>query len=490
MLIPIKTIFKMKTHIKVVFSVLVIIFVFESCVVNPVTGKKDLMLLSEDQEMAMGASSDPEIVNFYGMYQDENLQNFIDVKGAEMAAISHRPQLDYDFKILDSPVVNAFAVPGGYVYFTRGIMAHFNNEAEFAGVLGHEIGHITARHSARQYSSQMVAQLGMAVGMAASPQFRQYGDIAMQSLGLLFLKFSRDHETESDVLGVEYSSKIGYDAREMADFFETLHRLSAGSEAANLPDFMSTHPNPIDRNRNVKALATQWQQAENLTNPEVNRNGYLRMIDGLVYGDDPQQGYVENSVFYHPVLKFRYPIPQGWDHSNTSTQVQMAPQGGKALMILRLAEGTSLEEAAKKFVEQNQIQVIDSGKGEINNFPIVEVYGDQTQEENVVRLGSWFILYNDLIYQFIGMSLQADFNGFNTTFHHSVTNFDALRDPAKINVKADRIRIKTVQKTISLASVLQSYGVKQDMMERTAILNSMQLNDVLEKGTLIKVVSK
>ena len=448
------------------------------------------MLLSEDQELAMGASSDPEIVKFYGMYQDQALQDFIDKKGAEMAAISHRPELDYDFKILDSPVVNAFAVPGGYVYFTRGIMAHFNNEAEFAGVLGHEIGHITARHSARQYSSQMVAQLGMAVGMAASEQFRQFGDVAMQSLSLLFLKFSRDHETESDVLGVEYSSKIGYDAREMADFFETLHRLSAGSQAANLPDFMSTHPDPMDRNQNVKTLATQWQQNQNLTNPAVNRDSYLKMIDGLVYGHDPKQGYVDNGVFYHPVLLFKYPIPSGWDYSNTSTQVQMAPEGGKALLILRLAEGSSPEEAARKFVEQNQIKLIDSGSGKLKDFPIVEIYGDQTQEQNVIRLGSWFIKYNDLIYQFIGLSLQADFNTYNSTFHNSVTNFDVLRDQSKINVKPERIRIKTVQKTGSLASALQSYGVKQDMMERTAILNSMQLNDVLEKGTLVKIVAK
>ena len=119
-----------------------------SCATNPVTGKSQLMLLSKDQEIALGQQSDPEIVAAFGRYDNEAIQQFINEKGQSMARVSHRPELKYEFKVLDSPVVNAFALPGGFVYFTRGILAHFNNEAEFAGVLGHEIGHITARHSA------------------------------------------------------------------------------------------------------------------------------------------------------------------------------------------------------------------------------------------------------------------------------------------------------------------------------------------------------
>ncbi len=165
--------------------------------------------MSTEQEIAMGKQADPDIVNFFGLYPDEKLQKFIESKGQEMAAVSHRKDLAYEFKIVDSPVVNAFAVPGGFVYFTRGIMAHFNNEAEFAGVLGHEIGHITARHSAKQYSKSMLAQVGLIVGMVASPVFAQFADIAQSGVGLLFLKFGRDAERQSDKLGVEYSSKIG-----------------------------------------------------------------------------------------------------------------------------------------------------------------------------------------------------------------------------------------------------------------------------------------
>ena len=169
---------------------LVLLAIFwTGCAVNPVTGNRELMLMSEEQEIAMGKQSDPAVVAQYGLYQDETLQKFINEKGQMMAKISHRPDLNFEFKIVDSPVVNAFALPGGYIYFTRGIMAHFNNEAEFAGVLGHEIGHVTARHGAKQYSKQQVAQVLMVGGMIVSPEFAQFGSQAQQGLGLLFLKF-------------------------------------------------------------------------------------------------------------------------------------------------------------------------------------------------------------------------------------------------------------------------------------------------------------
>ncbi len=210
---------------KKIFIFALALSLFYSCARNPVTGKKELMLMSEGQELALGKESDPSIIAQYGVYENAQLQAFITEKGKQMAAISHRPNLNYEFKILDSPVVNAFAVPGGYVYFTRGIMGHFNNEAEFAGVLGHEIGHIAAKHSAQQYSKQMLTQVLFIGGMIVSEDFRKFADVAQQGIGLLFLKFSRDNETESDKLGVDYSTKIGYDAHEMAGFFKTLKKL-------------------------------------------------------------------------------------------------------------------------------------------------------------------------------------------------------------------------------------------------------------------------
>ncbi|MFN7116375.1 MAG: M48 family metalloprotease [Saprospiraceae bacterium] len=464
-----------------------------SCAVNPVTGKKQLILLSEDQEKAMGLQSDPEVIASFGAYNDEKLQNFINEKGKQMAAISHRPNLGYQFRVLDSPVVNAFAVPGGFVYFTRGIMAHFNNEAEFAGVLGHEIGHITARHSAQQYSNQMLAQLGLIAGMVISPEFAQFGELASQGLGLLFLKFSRDHESQSDELGVEYSSKVGYDAHQMADFFNTIDRLSGGNNGG-IPDFLSTHPNPANRYKRVHELAKQWQQTSNVsaTNLKVNRDGYLRMIDGIVYGEDPRQGYVENNLFYHPELKFQFPVPQGWQFQNMASQVQMASKDGKAMIVMMLANEKSLNEAASASIQQNQLQLRDSRNITVNGLPAIAMLAEQQnqQDGSVLRALIYLIQYNNLIYKFYGLSGANDFTAASPLFENTMANFRALTDQSKINVKPERIKIQTVKSDGSLEQALRSFNMNQNRLEELSVLNGMKLTDPVTKGMLIKTVTK
>jgi predicted Zn-dependent protease len=211
------------TTVSKLLLLLAAILLFPSCAVNPVTGKKQLMLMSEAQEVALGAQYDPSVVSTFGVYTNQELLDFVTLKGTEMGRISHRPNLEFHFKILDSPVINAFAVPGGYIYLTRGILAQFNNEAELIGVLGHEMGHVTARHSASQQSKQQLGQLLLVGGMIASEKFREFGQYASQGMQLLFLKFSRDNEREADRLGVEYSSKIKYDSHKMADFFQVFY---------------------------------------------------------------------------------------------------------------------------------------------------------------------------------------------------------------------------------------------------------------------------
>ncbi|MCO6493816.1 MAG: M48 family metalloprotease [Phaeodactylibacter sp.] len=463
----------------------------QSCATNPVTGKSQLMLLSKDQEIALGEQSDPEIVAAFGRYDNEEIQNFINEKGQQMARVSHRPELKYEFKVLDSPVVNAFALPGGYVYFTRGILAHFNNEAEFAGVLGHEIGHITARHSAQQYSRQILAQVGLVAGMVLSEDFRQYAGLAQQGVGLLFLKFGRDDESESDRLGVEYSTKIGYDAHQMADFFGTLKRLS-DQGGQSIPTFLSTHPDPADRNRKVDQLASQWQQKTSGSQYNVNRNEYLRMIDGLTYGEDPRQGYVESGIFYHPELKFQYPIPSGWRVNNMPSQVQMAPEDGKALMLLALASGQDPAQAADAMLQQYQLTQISRSNETVNGLRAVSVLAEQANEQTqeVVSILAYLIEYEGRVYQFLGMSYKQDFNTYAARFRQTMEGFRKLTDPSKINVKPERIRIHRIDKDTNLSAALQEAGIPGNRHEELAILNGMELNQPLTRGMLIKVVEK
>ncbi|TAL45757.1 MAG: peptidase M48, partial [Chitinophagaceae bacterium] len=407
----------MKKYITI-SCLIVICSLFTDCARNPVTGRKQVVLMSEEQEIAMGKEADPQIIAQFGLYEDTAIQSFINSKGKQMAAISHRPKLEHSFRVLNSEVVNAFAVPGGYVYFTRGIMAYFNSEADFAGVLGHEIGHVAYRHSVAQQRNAILAQLGIIAGIIIDPDLARFADVASTGLQLLFLKNSRDAEREADQLGVEYSSKIGYDAKQMALFFKTLERQSAGTEAAELPEFLSTHPNPADRYITVNKLAEDWKKKLNLTTPIVNRNLYLRRIEGLIYGEDPREGYRENNMFYHPVLKFQFPIPVNWNYQNTPQRVQMAPKDGKALMMLMLAQGNSLQEAANNITQQYKLTTVESRNITVNGLPAIYLLADQQPQQQgqpTLRTLSYIIQYNGNIYHLIGVSTITDFNNYTAS---------------------------------------------------------------------------
>jgi predicted Zn-dependent protease len=485
--------------IQIRYVLIACLFFCSNCAKNPVTGNRQLALMSEAQEIEMGKAADPQIIAQYGLYNDKAMQDFITTKGKAMAAISHRPNLDYQFRVVDSDILNAFAVPGGYVYFTRGIMAHFNNEAEFAGVLGHEIGHIAARHSVSQQSKQLLGQIGLIAGMIVAPDLAQFADAASQGLGLLFLKFGRDAERESDRLGVEYSTKIGYDANEMADFFLTLQRQSEKSGSAELPTFLSTHPNPGDRNRTVQQLAKEWKQKLNVTNPNVNRDSYLQMIEGLVYGEDPKQGFVENGVFYHPELRMQFPIPQGWQHINSPQSFQMAPKDGKAVMILTLAQGNSLQEAASGILQKYQLQALQTEQVNVNGLNAIAMVADQKQEQGqqqgqqqggTLRTLPYVIQYNNNIYHLIGVTSANDFNAYANSFGNTMQNFKQLTDQSKLNKKPERVRIKRAAQQTTLEQALRSNGVPQNRLEEMAVLNGMKLNDRLPAGMMFKVIQE
>ncbi len=479
----------MKKYTSIGLLIIAILF-FTACSRNPVTGKKQVVLMTEEQEIAMGKEADPQIIAQYGLYPDSLLQNFITEKGKKMAGISHRPKLDYAFRILDTDVLNAFAVPGGYVYFTRGIMAYFNNEAEFAGVLGHEIGHIAARHSVVQQRNAILGQLGIIAGMVISPEFAQFGEAASQGLGLLFLKFGRDAEKQSDKLGVEYSSKIGYDALQMAHFFNTLERKQEQSSDARLPDFLSTHPNPGNRTVNVNKLAKEWKEKLKLIDPVINRNAYLKKIDGIIYGEDPKQGFVESNIFYHPVLKFQFPIPKDWVYQNSPDKFQMAPKDGKAMMMLTLAAGKTLQEAANVVLQQYKLQLVETKETTVNGLKAIAMIAEQKSEQQTIRTLSYIIQYGDLFYHMIGVSDINSFSTNSTIFAGSMQSFKTLTDPEKLNRKPQRVHIKTVTQNSTLNQSLQSFNVPQTKLEEHAILNGLKLTDQITKGTMLKIIAR
>ncbi|SFP71879.1 M48 family metalloprotease [Hymenobacter arizonensis] len=439
-----------------------------------------------------GSKPDPQVLAQFGLYNNPTLQRLIDTKGQQMNKVSDRPG-DYGFTIVDSPVINAFATPDGHVYFTRGIMAHFNSEAQFAGVLGHELGHITARHGQAQQRRSTAAGIGLLLGSIVAPRVMQsVGGIVQQGVGLGMLKYGRDDERESDQLGVKYSTKIGYDASQMADFFQTLQRNEQASGGGGTPGFLSSHPNSADRYATVKNLAAQAKQNAGGQQLTVGRDTYLRMIDGLPYGEDPRQGYVEGGVFYHPELKFRMPIPSGWKSQNSPTQFQMAEPNGKALVVLLPAGGNSLDEAAQGLAKAIGLQSANAQRTTISGFPAVVMQGDQAAQQGQAgaRVLAHVIQDGSNYYGIVGLTTAAAFQTYSNTFSGVAQGFARLTDASKLNRTSEKIRIKTASGNQTLAQALSANGVPTNRHEELAILNGMQRTDRLSSGMLFKTVGK
>ncbi|GAA4012116.1 M48 family metalloprotease [Hymenobacter fastidiosus] len=442
-----------------------------------------------------GAQPDPQIVAQFGLLNSPNLQRFIDEKGMQMGRISDRPADIKGFTIVDSPVINAFATPDGHVYFTRGIMAHFNNEAQFSGVLGHEIGHITARHGQKQQTRSTIANGALLLGSILSKRVASIAQPASQVVGLGLLKYGRDDENESDQLGVKYSSRIGYDPASMADFFLTLQRTEQSSGAATIPTFLSSHPNSADRYQNVKKMAGQAEQQAG-RQLAVNRDQYLRLIDGLPYGDNPREGYVEGGVFYHPDLKFRFPIPAGWKSQNSPSQFQMAEPSGKAVIILVPAGSGTLDAAAEALAKQLNLQSPQASRTTINSFPAMAIQGDQIGQDQQGQQGitartlTYLIQDGQSIYALVGLTAPAAFETYAPQFQRTAQGFARLTEASKLNRQPERIRIRTAKAGQTLGSALAANGIPAARRESLAILNGMKLTDKLPTGSLFKVVGK
>ena len=438
-----------------------------------------------------GPQPDPQVIAQFGLYQNATLQNLIDTKGQQMNKVSDRPG-NYGFTIVDSPIINAFATPDGHVYFTRGIMAYFNNEAQFAGVLGHELGHITAKHGQQQQTRSTIASVLLGVGAMASRRIASIAQPLSQGVGVLFLKYGRDDEREADQLGVKYSTKIGYDAAQMADFFNTLQRTEAQSGATSVPAFLSSHPNSADRYKTVKALAAQAKAGVGNATLKVNRNEYLRAIEGLPYGDDPRQGFVEGGYFYHPDLKFQLPVPSGWKSQNSPTQFQMAEPNGRALVVLVPAGGASLEAAAQSLAKSIGLSSAQAQKTTVNSFPAIVFQGDQAAQSggSSARVLAYTIQDGSNYYGIVGLTAPASFASYSPQFSRIAQGFQRLTDASKLGRQSEKIRIKTASGSQTLAQALSANGIPAARQEEMAILNGMKKSDRLSAGQLYKVVSR
>ncbi len=321
-----------------------VILLLASCATNPVTGEANFVLMSESQELSLGQRADQDVKKQYSLYDLKGLQAYVDAIGQRLARVSHRPNLSYRFTVLDSPEVNAFALPGGYIYITRGIIAYLNSEAELAAVLGHELGHVTARHGVRQASAAQGADLLVNILGAVSPAMRSSG--AQNVTGLLgnalLSGYGREHELEADRIGAEYLARAGYDPQAMIrvigvlknqELFDAEVAKQEGREPRAYHGLFASHPDNDTRLKEVIGAAEKFRATAGTT---LAREPFIAHSDGLIFGDSPREGVRRGSHFYHPDLGFALTVPEGWRLSNQPDKLVFTAPGGEAGMEVRL----------------------------------------------------------------------------------------------------------------------------------------------------------
>jgi predicted Zn-dependent protease len=418
-----------------------------ACATNPVTGERELALVSESQEIELGRQTAEQVQRSIGLVDNAALQDYVQRVGASLAAESQRPELPWTFRVVEDPTPNAFALPGGFIFITRGLLGYMDSEAELAAVLGHEIGHVTARHSVQQISRAQLAQLGLGLGMILVPEIQQFGDLLGSGLQLLFLKYGRDAERQADDLGFDYALR------------ERIERV-----AARLLEVQSS----VDELR-------------------LGRPEFMRLIDGLPFGENPRNGFFERSTFLHPDLAFRLDFPEGWRTQNLPQAVVAGSPQKDALIQLALAQAAP-EEAARQFFAQQGVQAGQAVRDRVNGLPALLASFQAQTQQGVLRGVVGFIGYRDRTYQVIGFAPAARYPAMERTFLATIGSFAPLTDRKALDVQPRTIDVVEIPRAMSLAEFARSYPSTAEI-ETLALLNQVRdATTVMPAGTLVKRV--
>ncbi len=446
------------------------LFAAASCATNPVTGKSQLSLVSESQEIEMGKQEAQQVQQTIGFYNDPAIQSYVAGIGNRMAKSSERPNLPWEFHVVNDASVNAFALPGGFIYVTRGLIGSITNEAELATVVGHEIGHVTNRHSVQQISKAEVAQLGLGIGSILNSQVAQASGLLSQGLGVLFLKYSRDAENEADLAGFRYAANANYDVRQMINVFQTLEAVSQISGGGKLPEWLATHPSPENRVKDTQARLDTLKR--DLSKATVNRDGYLQRINHVVYGDDPRQGYFRGTQFLHPDLRFQLTFPDGWKTQNGADAVVAASPNQDAIIQLKLAGQVPPDQAARQFLSQQGIQPGTASSQNVNGNTAASTYFTAQSDQGAVQGLVSFISYGGTTYGILAYTGAGNLGNYDDAFRRTIGSFQALRDPAALNVQPARIELVQVNEGMTLTQFNQRYPSTIPIAE-VALINGL-----------------
>ncbi|MCC9620662.1 M48 family metalloprotease [Thalassospira sp. MA62] len=485
--------FKRKNWLVTAFTAITLSTALAGCSTNRATGEDSFTaFMSPDQEKELGAQEHPKMVKeFGGAYTEQDLQGYVTEVGEKLVAVSEIPNEKFTFTVLDSPVVNAFALPGGYVYITRGLAALATNEAELAGVLAHEIGHVVARHSAQRYSRSVLTQifaggLSMAIGDGA-------GEIINTGASAYLKSFSREHEFEADMLGIRYITRAGYDPDAMATFLEKLRahsRLQAvmadrSPDDVDQYDFMATHPRTLDR-------IEQAHQQANVTpvaNPERGAVRYMTAIDGILYGDGPDQGYVRGQEFVHVPADFRFEVPDGFNMTNQPTAV--VAQDGKGAQIVFEGAPRAKDMRLDTYLSQgfsNSIAIRNIEMLDINGQEAATGTADVRLQSGPARLRVVVIRHGDAAYQFLFVMPLNAVDAYDLPLRETTYSFRSLSNREQNAYTPLRIKVRAVNDDYTLQTFINDMEVNRVPEEVFATINGLKTGQRPATGSLVKVV--
>ena len=469
--------------------------ILAGCTTNPATGESSFTgFMSTAEESRIGQQSHPEILKeFGGAYGTPQLQSYIQTLGTSLAANSERKDVKYTFTVLDSPIVNAFAVPGGYIYITRGLLALANNEAEVAGVLSHEIGHIVARHSAQRYSEGMLAQIGV-IGLGILTGSQGLTNLAGYGAQAWLQSYSRDQEFQADQLGVRYLSRASYDPQAMAAFLQSLEgdakleaTIEGHPETADQFNIMQTHPRTTDR---VERAIQEAKATTPVPNPKLERDAYLDHIDGILYGDDPKEGVIHGRQFSHADLRLAFTAPQGFQLANGSDAVRGKGPNNTAMIFDggRLANAGSMSDyISNVWAAKIRLQSLENTT--INGMEAATATASGNTDNGAVFLRLVAIRYDaNTIYRFIFLGPVQNAAAADAGFRQAAASFRKLSASEAAQIKPLRVRVVTVKPGDSVSSLAKSMAFDDYQEQRFRVLNGLAANDTLAAGQRVKLI--
>ncbi|HEV8397171.1 MAG TPA: M48 family metalloprotease [Vicinamibacterales bacterium] len=461
-----------------------------ACATNPATGRREITLMSEGQEIALGKESDTQVRQEMGLYDDPELQRYVSGIGLRLAKLSERPNLPWQFAVVDQAAVNAFALPGGFIYVTRGILPYLDSEAELAGVLGHEIGHVTARHAAQQYTRQIGGTVGLIALGVFVPAAQPFSQASQQAMGLLFLKYGRDDELQADSLGVRYASLGKWDPEGVPSMLTTLGRLDeAAGDRKGVPNFLSTHPEPLAR---VKEIGPEVQKAKAGKSGFVtDREAIRAQIDGVIFGDNPAQGVVRGTTFLHPPLRFRLDFPTGWQVANSPQQVVSKAPNADVFEILQLVpqpQGSSVEEIGVANMQKAGFRLVRGERATIAGLDAhVGEYEGMIEGLGDIRSRATHLRHGDNVYMIAGLAAPTLFTQYDAAFGTSQRSFRPISASEAEAIKPSRIALHTVRSGDTWQSLAgRSAGAVTPAA--LAAMNHAEAGAQPQAGTQIKVV--